>query len=545
MKSYFQKSNRQKWAWLLIIVMIIGLVIPTSLMSAKADVARPVIQKSSGWLESAYVEWKPVSGASGYSVYVKTAGAQDSEYTRIDQELIREYRDASGKLYYRADAVGLSAGNYVLKVVPSVNKQEKNASKAVTDQLQVIAYDRTGFAWTDGVANGAYREDGQLKENAVILYISEDTKNSVSLDVVTGSGKVTKATGIQNILTAYKKGYDSRPLDIRMIGKVTDPSTLMGGDLLIDTKNTANGITLEGIGEDATAYGWGVKVKNSSNIEIRNIGVMDTNSTEGDDVGVQAVDHVWVHNCDLFYGEPGKDADQVKGDGAMDCKKSSYITFSYNHFWDCGKCNLLGLKEDTSKKEYITYHHNWYDHSDSRHPRVRTFSAHIYNNYYDGNAKYGAGACLGASLFMENNYFRNCKYPMMISMQGTDVIADWSTMVRDEKNRPTFSKENGGMIKSYGNYMEGQSSFVTYQQNQQEFDAYQVSSATDKVPSNVKSVKGGNTYDNFDTSSVMYQYTADSPQVAKVNVEKYAGRVNGGDFQWEFDDNIQMIPQMM
>ena len=94
-----------------------------------------------------------------------------------------------------------------------------------------------------------------------------------------------------------------------------------------------------------------------SNLEIRNIGVMLVDSSEGDNITLQqGNDHVWVHNCDLFYGMAGSDADQAKGDGALDCKKSTYITFSYNHFWDSGKCNLLGLSEDTTDGLYITYH---------------------------------------------------------------------------------------------------------------------------------------------------------------------------------------------
>ncbi|WP_343696330.1 hypothetical protein [Flavobacterium sp.] len=123
-------------------------------------------------------------------------------------------------------------------------------------------------------------------------------------------------------------------------------------------------------------------------------------AAEGDNIGLQQDnDYVWVHNCDLFYGDAGSDADQIKGDGALDCKNSTYITFSYNHFWDNGKASLLGLSEGTTSGLYITYHHNWFDHSDSRHPRVRYYSAHIYNNYYDGNSKYGAGSTLGSSVF--------------------------------------------------------------------------------------------------------------------------------------------------
>ena len=123
---------------------------------------------------------------------------------------------------------------------------------------------------------------------------------------------------------------------------------------------------------------------------------------------------------------------------------------------------------------------------------------------------------------------------MLTSMQGSDVIADWTTLKRDEANMATFSKEAGGTIKAYNNYIEGGNGFVSYQENNTEFDGYVVESADEKVPDTVKSYKGGNTYNNFDTSKGMYSYTADSPQQAKENVEKYAGRVENGDFKWTF-----------
>ena len=486
-----------------------------------------IAQKTVGsGLESAYIEWDNFANADGYNVYISN---QNGGYTQLDNELIRLYKDGSSS-YWRADAVGLKAGNYKFKVVPIVDGNEDTASQVESENITVEAHDRTGFAWVNGATTGAYNLDGTIKDNANIIYVTEDTKNTVSLDVQTSSsGKVENAKGLQNILDLYKKGYEYKPLVVRIIGKVTDPSTLDGGDIVISgsgsDKRINCGITFEGIGEDATLYGYGIRVKNASNVEIRNIGVMLTDSDEGDSIGLQQEnDHVWVHNCDLFYGEPGSDSDQVKGDGALDCKKSTYITFSYNHFFDTGKSNLLGLSENTTDNLYITYHHNWYDHSDSRHPRIRFYSAHVYNNYYDGNSKYGVGACLGSSVLVEGNYFRNCKKPMMISMQGSDTSG-------------TFSKEDGGMIKAYNNYMIGQESYIPYSQDNKSFDAFEVSSIDDKVPSSVTSLQGGKTYNNFDTSSIMYEYKADSPEEAKNKVEKYAGRLNGGDFKWTFDDS--------
>jgi len=73
----------------------------------------------------------------------------------------------------------------------------------------------------------------------------------------------------------------------------------------------------------------------------------------------------------------------------------------------------------------------------------------------------------------------------------------------------------------------------------EDFDAYVVDSRSAKVPSTVKSYDGGNTYNNFDTdNSVMYSYKADDAVTARDNVVRYAGRVQGGDFKWTFDNSV-------
>lgn len=68
---------------------------------------------SEGWLETAYVTWNEYSGADGYNVYCKQAGG---EYFKLDDELVRTYPG-----YFRADALGLPEGEYILKVVPVKN----------------------------------------------------------------------------------------------------------------------------------------------------------------------------------------------------------------------------------------------------------------------------------------------------------------------------------------------------------------------------------------------------------------------------------------
>ncbi|MDQ6470179.1 T9SS type A sorting domain-containing protein [Flavobacterium sp. LHD-80] len=504
------------------------------------------ITEASGWLESAFVKWQPVSGAQTYNVYYSGNGITDQ---KIDDQLIRSYGS-----YFRADIPGLKAGSYTIKVKPVISGAEGTGS--TTSALNVIAHDRNGFAFESGRVPGGYKADGTPKDNAVILYITQNTKNTISMNITGASAN--PCVGLQNILYAIKKGKDTRPFIIRLIGDITDMSVMEGGDVVIENANNVSSyVTIEGIGNDAVANGWGVRLKSASNIEVSNLGFMNCNSTAGDNVGMQQDnDHIWVHNCDLFYGNAGSDADQIKGDGALDNKSSTYITLSYNHFWDNGKASLLGLSEGTTTGLYITYHHNWFDHSDSRHPRVRYYSAHIYNNYYDGNAKYGSGSTMGSSLFVEGNYFRNAKHPMLTSLQGTDIW-DEANQVNNAGTMGTFSGEAGGFIKAYNNTFDASNGtnnmrFVAYNDpnplynisgkisSATDFDAYVATTRGETVSSSIKSKSGANSYNNFDTDASLYvkNLVIDQPAAAKTKVTQYAGRVSGGDLQWTFNNSV-------
>ena len=481
------------------------------------------INESAGWLESAYVKWQPVSGATSYNVYYTGGGVTDR---KIDTQLIRSYGT-----YYRADIMGLVAGSYTIKIAPVIAGAEGAAT--TTESLTVLAHDRTGFAFAGGRVPGAYKADGTPKDGAVILYITQNTKNTISMNITGASAN--PCVGLQNILYGIKKGKDTRPFIIRLIGNISDMTVMEGGDIVIENANNASSyVTLEGVGSDAVVNGMGIRLKTATNIEVRNIGAMNCNSTAGDNFGLQDKnDHIWLHNCDMFYGNAGSDADQIKGDGALDNKGSTYVTFSYNHFWDSGKASLLGLSEDKTTGLYITYHHNWFDHSDSRHPRVRFYSAHVYNNYYDGNAKYGVGSTMGSSVFVENNVFRNCKYPMLTSKQGTDIFYDATG---------TFSGEAGGTIKSFNNPMTGQSRYIPYNATTYpvEFDAIEANTRDQVISSSIVSKLGGNSYNNFDTDALLYvkTFVPDEPEVAKTKLMTYAGRVEGGDLKWTFNNIV-------
>ena len=485
------------------------------------------ITEACGWQESLYLKWNPFDNAESYNVYVK--GGQYPDYTRIDKELVRDYGT-----YARADVPGLIAANgYSVKVVPVTGGNEVESAASEATGINVANYSREGFAHLNYQGIGAYNDNGTLKNNAKVLYITSKTAKTVSTKVMVGS-KLTEVTGLQSIIDAYQKGTDTTPLAIRIIGKISkddlDHISSSSEGLQVKGRNAYSemNITIEGIGDDATISGFGMLVRNCKSVEIRNLAIMlclddcislDTNNS-----------NIWIHNMDFFYGNTGGDADQAKGDGTADLKAGTkYVTFSYNRFWDSGKSSLCGMGGDDAN--YITYHHNWFDHSDSRHPRIRCMSVHIWNNYYDGVAKYGVGATTGASAFVEANYFRNCNKPMLISMQGSDIGSD---------GKGTFSSEDGGIIKSYKNIFTEKSKnfkYVTYQTNNVEFDAYEATTRDETVPGTVTAKKGGTTYDNFDTdASLMYAYTPHSAVDVPANVTGAygAGRLNHGDFSWDF-----------
>lgn len=474
------------------------------------------ITEAKGWQESAYLKWAPFEGASSYNVYV--------DDKKIDAQLIRQY-----KSYYRADVLGLKEGTYSVKVVPVNADGTEIAGANTASNLVVKSYNREGFAHFKYNGVGAYNNDGTLKAGAKVLYITAKSAKTVSTTVNTG--KLETITGLQSIIDAYSKGKDKTPIAFRFIGKISlsdlDHTSSSAEGLQI--KGATMNMTFEGVGDDATVYGFGFLLRDVKSVEFRNLAIMrclddamslDTNNS-----------HVWIHNMDFFYGKKGGAADQAKGDGTVDIKANSqYITVAYNRFWDNGKASMCGMKTE-SGPNYITYHHNWFDHSDSRMARIRTMSVHMYNNYYLHNDVYGVGATMGSSVFMESNYFDATKRPIMSSRQGTDAKGDG-----------TFSGENGGLIKAYGNVFANKPanfSYVPYAENKTSFDAYEVSAPSEQVPTSVKTLVGGTSYDNFDTNpSLMYAYAADKATDVPSIVEGFygAGRLNHGDIDFVIPD---------
>ncbi len=498
-------------------------------MSSFAQIS---IKETQGWFESAFTTWTLIDDATDYHVYYKDAS---SEYIQLDKQLVRNYGT-----YGRADVVGIKAGTYQFKIVPINANDAEIADQVIeTPSVAVKANDRGGFAHLNYSGIGAYNDDGTLKENAKVIYVTAANAKTVTCPIVISSkGESQEFVGMQSIINAKQKGYDTTPITFRLLGTIeyADMDELMSSAEGLQIKGSKAysemNLTIEGVGNDATIRGFGILIRNSKSVELRNFAVMlcldDCISFD------TANSNCWVHNIDFFYGKTGSASDQAKGDGSLDCKDDSkYMTFSYNRFWDSGKMALCGMKSETGEN-FITYHHNWFDHSDSRHPRVRSMSVHVYNNYFDGVSKYGVGATTASNVFVESNYYRNTNRPMMIAKQGTDIAGGTTT----------FSGEDGGMIKSFGNhYAEKSSNFrlVTQKESATGFDCYEATTRDEQVPASYVTLAGGTTYNNFDTDpSKIYSYSVDEAiNVPTVVTGQYgAGRMQHGDFVWTFNNSV-------
>lgn len=456
----------------------------------------------------------------------------------------------------RIDIPGLKSGNYDISVIM------KNDDEYKAEALRVKAYDRSGYAhfnYTEGV--GAYNDDGTLKKDAVVLYVTEENKNSVEL---TYAGKTVK--GIGNILnSAGAKGNskglantndgileslakDGTALCVRIVGKVTnltdttDPSskalidgisayasTDFGGSDkdnggMVNLKKSSN-VTIEGIGTDAACDGWGFHFVRSTkeaydgkNFELRNIIFRNTPEDAVGMEGYQAADapeaeldkpveHCWIHNNEFYVPafKLAAEDDKKEGDGSCDFKRGQYLTVAYNYFSGCHKTCLVG-GGDKNIQYNLTYHHNYWKGCNQRGPLTRRANVHMYNNLIEGQTGYAMNTRAEAYIFSEYNTFRKCLNPQKVEPQ-TDA----------------------GAIKSFNDIFDGctgQKGTVVDAK-----DAY--------VKNNCAYIFGSIDYSKFETDSSL-SYIPDSKYLLETDMEKAEANVksNSGVINVNYPDEV-------
>ncbi|MDF2704638.1 MAG: pectate lyase [Nonomuraea muscovyensis] len=164
-----------------------------------------------------------------------------------------------------------------------------------------------------------------------------------------------------------------------------------------------------GLGSTAEIIGGGLQLGSTTrpgnNVIIRNIRFT---GAEDDSISVtNKAHHVWIDHNDFSAGT----------DGLLDIKRESdLVTVSWNTFHHHSKALLLGHSDTYTAdigKLRVTYHHNFFDGTDQRHPRVRFAEpVHVFNNYYRNNALYGVASTENAGVLVEGNYFENVAHPV-------------------------------------------------------------------------------------------------------------------------------------
>ena len=275
------------------------------------------------------------------------------------------------------------------------------------------------------------------------------------------SGKALQ-TWLLNRAKAEKKG-DHTPVTIWLSGTFgpEDGRDFSEAHPWFDVKDVSN---LSFYGVDSFVMDRiGIFCVRAKNIIIRNIHFRQPKANNGADaVSMQECDGVWVDHCTFTSLNQTKDYE----DGSTDITHGSKnVTVSWNHYILTQKSCLVGHSnsQTTDTEITATFHHNWFDQSSSRHPRVRYGKVHVYNNLYDANTTYGVGSAYGAQVLVEYNYFDGvqlptdiCTYPAKESgesnLQGS--VAGYLYATQDVfVNRPAKAKDpyplTNVMYKSY------------------------------------------------------------------------------------------------
>ncbi len=148
-----------------------------------------------------------IDAIEGFDYKVSYKSSEDDEYTALDNNLII---NSDGKV--ECYILGIKKEIYNIKIEA---ESETEYGVKYYDDIEVAAQDRSGYAhfgYTDGI--GAYNDDGTVKENATILYVTNENKNTVTMNI-----NGTEYVGLVDILQNQYRS--NTPLLVRVIGKIT------------------------------------------------------------------------------------------------------------------------------------------------------------------------------------------------------------------------------------------------------------------------------------------------------------------------------------
>jgi pectate lyase len=241
-------------------------------------------------------------------------------------------------------------------------------------------------------------------------------------------------------LAAYLQTYDPA-----VWGRTTKPAGPLEDARHASERNQARQIqiflppntTVIGVGPGARVLGANFMISNVNNVIVRNIQFENAfdcfpqwDPTDGatgnwnsmfDNISIlNNATHVWIDHASFTDGslldsqEPlyfGREFEQH--DGELDITKGAdLVTVSWNRFTNHDKTMLIGSTDSPTfdvGKLRVTIHHNEFEDTIQRLPRVRYGQVHVYNNYYDQRANpnllYALGVGVSSQIFEQNDFY--------------------------------------------------------------------------------------------------------------------------------------------
>ncbi len=272
----------------------------------------------------------------------------------------------------------------------------------------------------------------------------EDLQSQVTVE---GSGA---PFAMSDYIAAFGPGIDpSGPLETARVAA----AALQAAQTL---QHVGSNVTIVGVGDDATIVGGSLRVRDASNVILRNLTLSDAydcfpqwdaNDSGGnwnsayDNVSVWTSTSVWVdHNTFDDGAHPPATLDTVYGrpfevhDGLIDITHGSdLVTVSHNVLDEHDKTSLVGSSDSRTQdrgQHRVTYHHNHWIDIGQRAPRVRYGDVHVYNELYEQTKaalypdgvgfQYYLGAGRESSVVAEENVFE-----LLPATDPAKILAGW------------------------------------------------------------------------------------------------------------------------
>lgn len=381
----------------------------------------------------------------------------------------------------------------------------KNITATFTDNFNIDFKQVVGFASVTGDGFTGPTTGG----GAVIAGRSNDVV------YINGPSEFAKLCEILYKRIRYKY-YSNNPLTIVLeAGTYTDVASngfSVWGNHMLTIQEQEN-LTI--IGRKNVVLNFGINIKRSSNIIIRNISFQDYYD-DGINVGETETHHIWIDHCTV--GHPTtRPSNTEHPDGGIDIKNgASYVTVSWTLYRNSWKTGLVGHSDSNGGTDNgrlkVTYFGNYFYNTNSRNPRVRFGEVHVLNNLTEGVSLYGIAASNNSSVYAEGNFYLNTRWPMYADRASADFKAVYGNNTDDAFTSKTGNKPATGLKQINNEYDDSGLPVITSQINAAMLNPGGRSVKFDEL--NPEGIFKPSNY---------YSYTALPASVVRVVVPIYAG----------------------